>query len=127
MPPIMIEGKPLSIRPFSPGHIPISKKIGLTLFGSEKADAKELPTEELFRQVATFLWMLTTPPRDLIRMANDGSYKEEVDVFALTLPLDVMPEILRRINDIAEVAASAAVDIVSKPESDAADKDAPGN
>lgn len=123
----------LKMRPFSLGTLNLCRTLGLTMFTASDKDAVEaLDDSQKQRQMATFAWMQSAPLPEVLLIVremrnNPGSkvLEEKVEEFEMTVPVHLLPQLVKEVKRISELAASAAVEVQPKP----GDKDAnePGN
>lgn len=114
----------IALRPFSFGSSILARKMGLRLFYEQGV---ELSEEETLDQLAAFFWMQceANAPREVLRAVNSGKWREEVEAFAMELPMHKLPEMLSELQRVSNLASAAAVDIEPRP--GGSDPDEPGN
>ena len=120
---LMLDGKELKLRPFTIGAVEVAKKIGLTMFDEDDGDDQD--DSAFMKQVAGFLWMQSTEPRELLKHIKNDTFEDEIECFSLHVPVQIMPQVMRQIADISELAQQGAVDVEAKDSE--VDSDAPGN
>jgi hypothetical protein len=107
--------------------------MGLTLFSGESKDTDEgeeedadedgFSDEQLF-DLSAFFWSHSTPVKDVLTHVRNDTWRDEVEEFAMDVPMHKMTELTKEINRMSALAEAAAVEVVEKA-SDTADEDAP--
>lgn len=114
------------LRPFTFGSLTLCRKLNLTLF-TRSGEADDIDEDEAVRQLSAFFWLQSQPVREVLSHVRAGTADEEIDVFAAeSLPLHALPDLMRRISTISELASVATVDVVPRPAGDAEEGE-PGN
>lgn len=112
----MIDATRLTLRGFTLGSLNACRSMNLPLFlGAEREEeAKALTPQERQDQTIAFCWAHAKPVREVNRAIRDGSWRDLVDEFAWSLPLEALPKLLTEINRISSIASAAAVDVAPR-------------
>lgn len=117
-------GKIITLRPFSLGSAGLFKKMGLTLFSGKQnesteegegaeEEADEFNAEQLF-DLSAFFWSHSTPVKEVLNHVRDNTWRDEVEEFALDIPMHKMTTLTREVNRMSALAEEAAVEVVEK-------------
>jgi hypothetical protein len=109
------------------GSLPLCKKLGLTQFTGEAPD-QPLDQIEQMRQVSGFLWAHCEPIDRILQVIRDPQkIEDELLRYQLSIPLNILPEVMVEIQRVSDMAAAAQVEIVEKPSSGQRQESPPGN
>lgn len=113
----------LRLRPFSLGTLNVCRQLNLTLFLDGEV---ELSDEEKQRQIVAFAWAQSAPLSEVLKALRSGETEDRIAEFEFRMDVGDLPELIREIQRISELAAAAAVEVAPKPGS-SGDEDAPPN
>ena len=113
----------LRLRPFSLGTLNVCRQLGLTLFLDGEV---ELSDEEKQRQIVAFAWAQSASLPEVLKALRSGETDERIAEFEFRMDVGDLPDLIREIQRISELAAAAAVEVAPKPGS-SGDDDAPPN
>lgn len=113
----------LRLRPFSLGTLNVCRQLDLTLFLDDEV---ELDDEEKQRQIVAFAWAQSAPLPEVLKALRSSETEERIAEFEFQMDVGDLPELIREIQRISELAAAAAVEVAPKPGS-SSDEDAPPN
>ena len=113
----------LRLRPFSLGTLNVCRQLGLTLFLDGQV---ELDDAEKQRQIVAFAWAQSAPLSEVLETLRTGTASEAIAGFEFAMDVGDLPELIREIRRISELAAAAAVEVTPKP-GRSGDENAPPN
>lgn len=108
----------LEFRPFSIMTLQCARKLDLSMIMGSGA---ELDQEELVRQVTIYAWMQASPIRDVSRAIREGTWEEEVDVFAAALDVPTIIALMREVERHVEQIGDHAFDLMPRDEKSSED------
>lgn len=111
-----------NLRAYAFGSNTIARKIGLTMFVDEDAVITE---DEAMTQLMGFFWMQSTEIDDVLDAVDDGTFQRKIDRFAMTVPIHHIDEMMKEVERVSKLAASAAVKIEAQDSN--IDTEAPKN
>lgn len=112
------------LRPFTFGSLTLCRRLKLSLFTDEGA-SDELSEADTMNQLAAFFWIQSQPVPEVLKAVRDGSANEAIEAFEFDIPIHALPDLMRRINELSELAGAAAVEVEQKPDSKSDTKEPP--
>jgi hypothetical protein len=112
----------LKIRPLTAGSSALMAKLKSPFLGA--GDAKELKTDEQLEEAGKYLWVHTQPEEEVVRSVLDGSAREKVLIWLMSVPLQTLMDATPKIEE-AIAAGLPKFEIENKP--DHKPEDAPPN
>ena len=113
----------LRLRPFSLGTLNVCRQLELTLFLDGEV---ELEDEEKQRQIVAFAWAQSAPLSEVLEALRTKTAPQKIAEFEFQMDVGDLPELIKEIQRISELAAAAAVEVAPKPGT-SGDEDAPLN
>ena len=112
----------LTLRPFSLGTLALCLDLILTTFVTQDREQLQAITEaEKQRQMAAFAWMQSAPEKEVLKLVREKrrnpssiALDDAIEDFQFTVPVHLLPDLIKEVDRISKLAAAAAVEVVPK-------------
>lgn len=112
---LILDEEDLGMRPFSMGTFRNARKMRLTLLTGQATEA-EVSEDEAMDQLIALAWSQCAPLPEVLRALREEAWREAVELWAHTVPPEMLGRITKEITRLGQQATAALVEVEPQPQ-----------